>query len=139
MNFHRAPEIYDAAASHARTQTRLFSGKDVSPEPDQSLERRREEKDDLDKESYLVKPGISLDTFTRVPQHPGELKANYDPRNFSFRLKDRENVVVEESSRRCSWRDACCSSLYLGVAAIILTLIVFLLSTSPHHYRYCTE
>lgn len=135
-NLHRDPDISDR-----RTPSRLFSGKDIDPE--YSSERRRDSKDGLDKGSvvykdisHLVKP-VSHGTFVRAPAPTGDLQANYDPRNFSFRLKDRESVVVEESSRRCSWRDACCSSLYLGVAAIILTLVVFLLSTSPHHYRYC--
>ena len=59
----------------------------------------------------------------------------YDQKNFSFRLKNRDSVVVEQSKGRCSWRQACCNSLYLGLAATTLVFIIMLLSTSPQHYR----
>lgn len=109
---------------------------------DRGLEEREERSSVVSRDiMYQSKP--ILGTFTKVPEipelpelpEPQHRRALYDPRNFSFRLKDRESVVVEQSERRCSWRQACCSSLYLGLVAIILALIVVLLSTSPHHYR----
>ena len=59
----------------------------------------------------------------------------YDSKNFSFRLKNRDSVVISESRGRWSWRHACCNSLYLGLAVTILVFVIMLLSTSPHNYR----
>ena len=65
----------------------------------------------------------------------GDKTLKYDPKNFSFKLKNRDSVVVEAREGRCSWRHTCCNSLYLALATITLVLIVTLLSTSPQNYR----
>ena len=81
--------------------------------------------DETDKEFHFVGRGSDNKTL------------KYDSKNFSFRLKNRDSVVVEQSEGRCSWRQAFCNSLYLGLAAITLVFIVMLLSTSPQNYRCC--
>ena len=65
----------------------------------------------------------------------GDKTLKYDPKNFSFKLKNRDSVVVEARQGRCSWRHTCCNSLYLALATITLVLIITLLSTSPQNYR----
>ena len=65
----------------------------------------------------------------------GDKTLKYDPKNFSFKLKNRDSVVVEAREGRCSWRHTCCNSLYLALATITLVLIITLLSTSPQNYR----
>ena len=66
----------------------------------------------------------------------GDKTLKYDPKNFSFKLKNRDSVVVEAREGRCSWRQACSNSLYLGLATVTLVLTITLLSTSPHNYRW---
>jgi hypothetical protein len=73
--------------------------------------------------------------FQFVAGDGGDKTLKYDPKNFSFKLKNRDSVVVEAREGRCSWRQACCSSLYLGLAAVVLVLVITLLSTSPQNYR----
>ena len=65
----------------------------------------------------------------------GDKTLKYDPKNFSFKLKNRDSVVVEAREGRCSWRHTCCNSLYLALATITIVLIITLLSTSPQNYR----
>ena len=60
----------------------------------------------------------------------GDKTLKYDPKNFSFKLKNRDSVVVEACKGRCSWRHTCCNWLYLALATITLILILTLLSTS---------
>ena len=59
----------------------------------------------------------------------------YDSKNFSFRLKNRDSVVISENRGRFNWRHACCNSLYLGLVVTVLVFVIMLLSTSPHNYR----
>ena len=66
---------------------------------------------------------------------PSDKTLKYDSKNFSFRLKNRDSVVISENRGRCSWRHACCNSLYLGLVITILVFVIMLLSTSPHNYR----
>ena len=63
----------------------------------------------------------------------------YDSKNFSFRLKNRDSVVISENRGRFSWRHACCNSLYLGLVVTVLVFVIMLLSTSPHNYRSVTK
>ena len=77
--------------------------------------------------------------FHFVPSNNTDKTLKYDPKNFSFRLKNRDSVVVEAREGRCSWRQACCNSLYLGLAATVLTILIMLLSTSPHNYRWGSQ
>ena len=59
----------------------------------------------------------------------------YDSKNFSFRLKNRDSVVISENRGRFNWRHLCCNSLYLGLVVTVLVFVIMLLSTSPHNYR----
>ena len=69
----------------------------------------------------------------------GDKTLKYDPKNFSFRLKNRDSVVVEARQGRCSWSRVCCNSLYLALAAIALVLVIALLSTATQNYRCDTQ
>ena len=60
----------------------------------------------------------------------GDKTMTYDPKNFYFKLKNRDSVLVEAREGRCSWRHMCCNSLYLTLATITFILIINLLSTS---------
>lgn len=73
--------------------------------------------------------------FQFVAGDGGDKTLKYDPKNFSFKLKNRDSVVVEAQETHCSWRQACCNSVYLALATITLVLIITLLSTSPQNYR----
>ena len=73
--------------------------------------------------------------FQFVAGDGGDKTLKYDPKNFSFKLKNRDSVVVEARETHCSWRQACCNSVYLALATITLVLIITLLSTSPQNYR----
>ena len=66
---------------------------------------------------------------------PSDKTLKYDTKNFSFRLKNRDSVVVSESRGTCSWRHVCCNTLYLCLAITVLVFVIMLLSTSPHNYR----
>ena len=80
--------------------------------------------DETDKDFQFVGGNISSDKTIK-----------YDPKNFSFRLKNRDSVVIEESAGRCSWRQVCCNSLYLGLLVTVIVFVIMLLSTSPQNYR----
>ena len=80
--------------------------------------------DETDKDFQFVGGNITSDKTIK-----------YDPKNFSFRLKNRDSVVIEESAGRCSWRQVCCNSLYLGLLVTVIVFVTMLLSTSPQNYR----
>ena len=70
---------------------------------------------------------------------PSDKTLKYDSKNFSFRLKNRDSVVISENRGRFSWRHACCNSLYLGLVITVLVFVIMLLSTSPHNYRWGSQ
>ena len=84
--------------------------------------------DETDKDFQFVGAGPSQ-------AGPSDKTLKYDTKNFSFRLKNRDSVVISESRGTCSWRHVCCNTLYLGLAITVLVFVIMLLSTSPHNYR----
>ena len=82
--------------------------------------------DETDKDFQFVASGDN---------RPSDKTLKYDSKNFSFRLKNRDSVVISENRGRFSWRHACCNSLYLGLVVTVLVFVIMLLSTSPHNYR----
>ena len=103
--------------TNTRPASRLANTFTRVPDPD-----RKSDGDETDKDFQFV-GGKSDKTI------------KYDPKNFSFRLKNRDSVVIEEQRGRCSWRQVCCNSLYLGLTITVIVFVIMLLSTSPQNYR----
>ena len=103
--------------TNTRPASRLANTFTRVPDPD-----RKSSGDETDKDFQFV--GGNSDKTIK-----------YDPKNFSFRLKNRDSVVIEEQRGRCSWRQVCCNSLYLGLTVTVTVFVIMLLSTSPQNYR----
>ena len=110
--------------TNTRPASRLASTFSRAPEQDRKSSSPTFSGDETDKDFQFVGGNISSDKTIK-----------YDPKNFSFRLKNRDSVVIEESAGRCSWRQVCCNSLYLGLLVTVIVFVIMLLSTSPQNYR----
>ena len=116
------------------TGSRLAGGGTYNRAPDRKSTSPTFSGDETDKDFHFV--GNNSAPTNNNGGNSSDKTLKYDSKNFSFRLKNRDSVVISESRGRCSWRHTCCNSLYLGLAITVLVFVIMLLSTSPHNYRY---
>ena len=110
--------------TNTRPASRMANTFSRAPDQDRKSSSPTFSGDETDKDFQFVGGNISSDKTIK-----------YDPKNFSFRLKNRDSVVIEESAGRCSWRQVCCNSMYLGLLVTVIVFVIMLLSTSPQNYR----